>query len=323
MLWRGHPLVTMSRFDLRTFCEQVQTHRPVRAYLVPPVILALAKAELVEQFDFSSLRMISSAAAPLDAELERACAHRLGCGIKQAWGMSELSPLGTWPGDDLLSAARVGSVGPPVPSTAVRIVSLAPEEDGSDEPGAFVDVEHGAEGELLVSGPQVMQGYLNNAQATAKTLCTDSDGTVWLRTGDIARVDEAGFVWITDRAKELIKYKGFQVAPAELEAVLLTHPHVLDAAVIPRADAECGEVPRAYVVLRDVPHGEPRTEANAIVDWVAGRVAAHKRLRGGVHLVDKIPKSASGKILRRLVRDADRREEEGRSHREHAQPDTA
>lgn len=321
MLWRGHPLLTMAKFELPAFCAQVQAGRPVRAYLVPPVILALAKSELAGRYDLSSLAMITSAAAPLDAELQRACAHRLGCGLKQAWGMSELSPLGTWPADDQLSDARVGSVGPPVPSTAVRIVRLAPADATADEEGALLDVPPGAEGELLVSGPQVMRGYLNNAEASARTL-VEADGTVWLRTGDIARVDGCGYVWITDRAKELIKYKGSQVAPAELEAVLLAHPHVLDAAVIPHEDAECGEVPRAYVVLRELAHGEPRVEANAIADWVAGRVAPHKRLRGGVRLTDKIPKSAAGKILRRLVRDADRREEDARRHREHAQPDT-
>ncbi|KAG8463890.1 hypothetical protein KFE25_000058 [Diacronema lutheri] len=325
MLWRGHPLVTSTRFELATFCRQVRAYRPARAYLVPPILLALVKSEETARVDWSSLQMITSAAAPLDAELERACALRLGCRVKQAWGMSELSPLGTWPADDAVRDSLVGSVGPPVPSTLVRVVELHSAESGEGEGDEqIVDVPHGAEGELLVSGPQVMLGYLDNAEATARTLVRAADGTTWLRTGDVARVDEGGFIWITDRAKELIKFKGFQVAPAELEAVLLTHPDVLDAAVIPLADAEGGEVPRAYVVLREAHSARaPRAEANAIVDWVAGRMAPHKRLRGGVKLTDKIPKSASGKILRRLVRDADRREEAALRHREHEQPDMA
>jgi 4-coumarate--CoA ligase len=326
MLWRGHPLVTMARFDLATFCKQVSTHRPARAYLVPPILLALAKHPMVAEHDFSSLSMISSAAAPLDAELEKACARRLRCGVKQAWGMSELSPLGTWPADTDLSAENVGTVGPPVSDTMVRIVEL--QDEGADttaegDDAQLLDVPPGCEGELLVSGPQVMAGYLNMPEATAKTLVKDADGsTVWLRTGDVARVDERGFVYITDRAKELIKYKGFQVAPAELEAILLTHPHVNDCAVIPVADPEAGEVPRAYVVLRGAPVEPSAAECNAIADFVAGLVAPHKRLRGGVVVTSHIPKSASGKILRRLVRDADRAREHERRHHDHAERET-
>jgi 4-coumarate--CoA ligase len=206
----------------------------------------------------------------------------------------------------------------------VRIVELASDDAApAAASDALVDVAPGVEGELCVSGPQVMSGYLNMPDASARTLWTDpSDGRVWLRTGDVARVDADSFVFITDRAKELIKVKGLQVAPAELEALLLTHPLVLDAAVIPVADAASGELPRAYVVLRapadGAPHADRAAEANLIADFVAGVVAPHKRLRGGVVVTDRIPKSASGKILRRLIRDQDRAQQHAHQHHERA-----
>jgi len=146
-----------------------------------------------------------------------------------------------------------------------------------------------------VRGPQVMKGYLNNSEATARTI--DSDN--WLHTGDIGYADEDGHFFIVDRVKELIKYKGFQVAPAELEAILLTHPAVADAAVIPCPDNEAGEVPKAFVVLK----GEVSTED--LMDFVAGRVAPHKRVRE-VEFIEQIPKSLSGKILRRVLIEKER-----------------
>lgn len=342
MMWRGHPLITMGRFDIEAFCALVQAHRPTRAYLVPPIILGLSKAPVVDRYSFESLQMITSAAAPLDAALERACAERLGCGVKQAWGMSELSPLGTWPADDMLGAERVsgGSVGPPVPSTRIKIVRVEEEAEAEAPAGpaapaaaaeaggggaggaeaeeadfALATLGEGEEGELLVSGPQVMAGYLNMPDASSACLLEDADGTRWLRTGDIARVDARGFVTIVDRAKELIKYKGFQVAPAELEALLYEHPHVADAAVIPVPHEEAGEVPRAYVVLHDSAEGAGPEPSEAELElFVAAKVAPHKRLRGGVVYTDKIPKSAAGKILRRLVRDEDRRRAKAHIH---------
>ncbi|KAJ1545726.1 hypothetical protein HK405_007723 [Cladochytrium tenue] len=160
------------------------------------------------------------------------------------------------------------------------------------------DVGVGEEGELLLRGPNIMRGYLNRDRETAETL--DADG--WLHTGDVAVIDKDGFAYIVDRIKELIKYKGLQVAPAELEGVLLSHPAVADAAVIPRPDTAAGEIPRAYVVLKPGTTAKPEE----IAAFVASKVAAHKRLRGGVVLTDAIPKSASGKILRRILRDQDR-----------------
>jgi 4-coumarate--CoA ligase len=179
---------------------------------------------------------------------------------------------------------KPGSVGITAPNTETRIV----------DPITGNDCDVNEDGELWVRGPQVMAGYLNNAKATADTL--DSDG--WLHTGDIAHIDEDGHVWIVDRLKELIKYKGFQVAPAELEALLLTHPAVADAAVVGKLDEEAGELPIGFVVLRP---GAEVTEDD-VAAFIAGQVATYKQLRE-VHFIDAVPKSASGKILRRMLRD--------------------
>ena len=183
------------------------------------------------------------------------------------------------------ATVKFGSVGVPAPNTECKIIHL---ETG--EPQAPRN-----EGEVCVRGPQIMKGYLNKPEATAITI--DADG--WLHTGDVGYADEDGHFFIVDRAKELIKYKGFQVAPAELEAILLTHPAVADVAVIPCLDDEAGEVPKAYVVRKD------DVSAAAIMDFLAEEVAPYKKLRF-VEFIDKIPKSASGKILRRVLIAQDR-----------------
>ncbi len=257
-LWRGATLVTMPKFELEPFLGTLQRHRITRAFVVPPLVLALAKHPAVDSYDLSSVRAMMSGAAPLDADLETACARRVGCGFIQGYGLTEA-----------------------LPNTDCRIVDAAGAELGPDE-----------DGELLIRGPQVMRGYLNNPEATAATL--DADG--WLHTGDIGRADRDGYFTIVDRLKELIKYKGFQVPPAELEAVLRSHPAVADAAVVPLVDRECGEVPKAFVVLRgDV-------SAADLMAFVAERVAPYKKIRA-VEVIDAIPKSPSGKILRRVLKE--------------------
>lgn len=191
-----------------------------------------------------------------------------------------------------------GSVGPPLANSEIKCIDV---ETGEDLP-------LGEEGELCFKGPQMMKGYLNLPDKTAE--CLDL-ATGWMRTGDIAIIDPAdGHVVITDRLKELIKYKGFQVAPAELEALLLKHPAVADTTVIPRADDQAGEVPRAYVVLSPDYAGDEAEAAEEIVAYVGDNVAPHKKLRGGVVFTDVIPKSASGKILRRFVVDEDRKRDD-------------
>ena len=294
-MWKGSTLVTMQRFDLDRFCELVQETGASRAHLVPPIILGLAKSDIPDKYDLSSMKMAISAAAPLGADVEADCIKKRGFHIKQAWGMSELSPLGTMtPDNDLRVGA--GSIGVACASTEAKIVDVETREDLPIGKGPNGEAE--AEGELLIRGPQVMLGYLGEPDKTADTITGDG----WLLTGDIAKIDDDGYIYITDRLKELIKYKGFQVAPAELEDVLCTHPDVVDATCIPSECEEAGEVPRAYVVLSK----EGALTEQQVQDYVAERVAPHKRLRGGVVFTDAIPKTASGKILRRVVVEQDR-----------------
>ena len=276
----GVKVVTMPRFDLEEFLRLHQDHKITRSFVVPPIVVALAKHPMVDQYDLSSLRQIFSGAAPLSAELSDEVAARLGCDVVQGYGMTELSPVShaSPPGQ-----AKPGSVGVTVPNTETLIV----------DPGTGDRLGLDEEGEVWIRGPQVMTGYLNNPEATASTI--DSDG--WLHTGDIGRIDSDGHLYVVDRLKELIKYKGFQVAPAELEALLLTHPAIADAAVIGLPDEEAGEVPGGYVVLKA---GQEAT-AEEIQEFVAGQVATFKQIRS-IEFMDAIPKSASGKILRRELR---------------------
>ena len=280
----GATVVTMPRFDLEQFLGNIQKYRVTLAHIVPPIVLKLAKDPVVDNYDFSTLKTIFSGAAPLGAELTRECIERIGCTIRQGYGMTETSPVThSSPADS--SKMKLGSIGPPAPNTECKLVDSATgAELGSNE-----------EGEVCVRGPQVMKGYLNNPEATARTI--DADG--WLHTGDIGYADDDGHFYIVDRVKELIKYKGFQIAPAELEAVLVTHPAVADAAVIPFPDDEAGEVPKAFVVLKS------EASAEVIKDFVATRVAPYKKIRE-IEFIDQIPKSLSGKILRRVLVEKER-----------------
>jgi len=278
-LYTGATIVTMPRFDLEQFLRAARDYEVTLAHLVPPIVLALSKHPIVDQYKLPKLSTIFSGAAPLDENLTRACMQRLNCQIRQGYGLTETSPVThSSPSDP--AKVKFGSVGVAAPNTECKIIDLST--------GAALGPNK--QGEICVRGPQVMKGYLNRPEATAATI--DAEG--WLHTGDIGYVDEDGNFFIVDRAKELIKYKGFQVAPAELEALLLSHPAIADAAVIPYPDAEAGEKPKAFVVLK----GEATAEE--IMEFISKRVAPHKRIRL-VEFIDKIPKSASGKILRRLL----------------------
>ena len=271
----GAGVVTMPRFDLELFLTLVARHRTPTLYCAPPVALALAKHPVVAGFDLSCVERFFCAAAPLGAEVADAVARRLGCVAVQGYGMTEMAPVShAVPKGQV----RAGSVGVTVPSTEIRIVT-----DGRD-------VDPGGAGELWVRGPQVMLGYHNRPEATAATLTEDG----WLKTGDLAEIDADGFVFIRDRLKELIKVKGFQVAPAEVEAALLTCPMVKDAAVKGVPDDEAGEVPVAFVVPTE------GAEEAAIRAHLAGQLA-HYKLPKRITFVEAIPKSASGKILRRML----------------------
>ena len=274
-------LVTMARFDLEQFLRLIETHRVNRLYIVPPVALALAKHPMVEQFDMSTVEYVFSGAAPLSAEVEAEVGRRLGARSIQGYGMTELSPVSH---STYAVGERHGSSGQAVPNTECRIV----------DPTTGADMAPGEEGELWVRGPQVMKGYLNNPQATSETMAEGG----WLKTGDLAVIDEDGFMFIRDRLKELIKFKGFQVAPAEVEAALIAHPGVADAAVIGRANDEAGEVPIAFVVKAA---GAEVSEAD-LQAHLEGQLARYKH-PAEYRFVPSVPKSASGKILRRELRD--------------------
>jgi acyl-CoA synthetase (AMP-forming)/AMP-acid ligase II len=285
----GATIVSMPRFDLLEFLGLVQKYRATILPLVPPVVLGMVKHPAVAQFDLSSVRLVFSGAAPLGEDMARELSKKLGCPVVQGYGMTEASPV-THLSPTRDAPMKPGSVGKVVPGTEVKLIEVGTEDE----------VAPGKEGELWIRGPQIMKGYLGRPEETAD--CLDREG--WYHTGDVGYVDPEGYFFIVDRTKELIKYKGLQVAPAELEALLVTHPAVLDAAVVRKADDEAGEVPKAYVVLK--PDDASRaTTAEAIMGWVAGRVAPHKRIRH-LEFIDQIPKSASGKILRRMLIDRDR-----------------
>ncbi|MCG2802947.1 MAG: AMP-binding protein [Cellulomonas sp.] len=280
-------LVTMPRFDLVEFCRIVAEHAVTYAPIAPPVAVALAKHPLIDSFDFSSLRTVLSGAAPLDEGVGNAVATRLGVRMLQGYGMTEMSPVSHLTPIDRPDVP-VGSIGLTVPNLECMIVVPGTREevvvpaDGPSEPG-----------ELLCRGPNIMVGYLGDEVATAAAL--DPDG--FLHTGDLATVDAGGVVRIADRLKELIKYKGYQVAPAELEGLLLSHPQIADAAVVGARDAEGQEEPKAFVV----PVAGVELTAADVMDYVAAKVAPYKKVRQ-VEFVEAIPKSAAGKILRRELR---------------------
>ncbi|KAI0013488.1 acetyl-CoA synthetase-like protein [Xylariaceae sp. FL0662B] len=298
----GLQVVVLPRFELEKACKVIQDRGITFLSIPPPVVLALAKHPAVSKYDLSSVKWMNSGAAPLGRDLVEQVWQRLTIPVMQGYGLSETAPTLTkavvadW-------ARHNGSCGKLLPNVEAKIVGL---DDGREL------ADPGAEGELWVRGPNVFPGYLNRPDLRRDTFSPDG----FFKTGDIAYVDAKGNFYITDRLKELIKYKGFQVAPAELEGLLLGHPEITDACVVPAHDPEREtEVPRAYVVLRGgggMPRGdekEKEKKAAEIASWLDAKVAQHKRLRGGVRFVDEIPKNASGKLLRRVLKDRARQED--------------
>lgn len=285
-LYSGFHLVVMPKFDLDDFCKFIQELKITFAYVVPPIVLLLSKHPSVAKYDLSTIRMMNSGAAPLTRELVEAVNNRLGFPVKQGYGLSETSPTThTQPWEDWNKT--IGSVGRLLPYQTAKYMSADEKE-----------LSVGEVGELWIKGPNVFKGYLNNPEGTAHALTADG----YFKTGDVGYQDKNGNFYITDRVKELIKYKGFQVAPAELEGILVAHPKVNDVAVIGVYDKEqATELPRAYIVPSD---GLAKGEADAkeIADFLSSKVSHHKKLRGGVRFVDEIPKSVSGKILRRVLK---------------------
>jgi acyl-CoA synthetase (AMP-forming)/AMP-acid ligase II len=277
----GAHLVTLPRFEPEIFLQALQRYRVTHLNVVPPILQFLALHPLVESYDLSALQSVTCGAAPLGSPMERRAAERLKCVVAQGFGMTESSGVVavSYP-----AKSRVGASGQMLPGTQARVV----------DPESGADLERGATGELWFRGPQGFQGYLNRPAETAATITPDG----WIRTGDIGHIDADGYLYITDRLKELIKVKGFQVPPAELESLLVTHPLGTDAAVIGRPDERKGETPVAYVVARGA------LDSEVLKAWVAERVVDYKQL-GDVVLCDSIPKTASGKILRRVLRALD------------------
>jgi acyl-CoA synthetase (AMP-forming)/AMP-acid ligase II len=277
-LRHGATIVTLPRFDPQRWLSLIETQRVTWLHVAPPMILLLTSPEAA-QADLTSLRHVVSGAAPLDSALTARAEARIGCRIGQGYGMTEASPGVTWTPDDGSVDCPPGSVGVLVAGTEARVV----------DPATGADTD--AAGELWVRGPQVMAGYLDDPSASSATIV---DGG-WMRTGDIVEVDGVGVIRVVDRLKELIKYKGYQVAPAELEAILLEHPAVADAAVVGVPDLAAGEIPKAFVVL-DSP-----VSSDDLLAWVAARVAPYKKIRL-LEVIDAIPRSVSGKILRKQLK---------------------
>ncbi|WP_018296877.1 AMP-binding protein [Corynebacterium lubricantis] len=279
-LMQRHHIFTLPKFDMELFVAGHAKHGIQLTFIAPPMAIALAKHPSIEPAWFGASELMISSAAPIDAPIMRAVEKRLGNKVIQGWGMTEASPLLAV---NVHGKGDHAAVGRPAPNTELRLVDIVTLED----------VECGQPGEVLARGPQIMRGYLNNEEATAETLVEGG----WLRTGDIARIDDDGAMRIIDRAKEVIKYKGYQVAPAELEALLLRHPDILDAGVV-GAERDGLEIPRAFVVKRD---GAALTE-DELMDWVAERVTPYKKVRA-VDFIEAIPKNSTGKILRRELRE--------------------
>lgn len=278
--------VLMERFDLLQSLELCEKHGVTYYFAVPPIIVALANAP-VDLSKLKTVKYVFSGAAPLPLDPARRLEAKTGLQVVQGYGLTESSPLThAQPKDRAL--VRPDSVGLPVHNTIQKIVDL---ESGERE------LPPGEDGEIIVFGPQVMQGYWKAPEATAQTLRNG-----WLYTGDIGHVDADGFTYIVDRKKEMIKYKGFGIAPAEIEALLMEHPAVMDSAVIGIADKEAGEVPKGFVVLRQQ-HSE--TTPEEIMTFANGKLAGYKKVHY-VEIVQAIPKNASGKILRRELKEMER-----------------
>ncbi|KAL7108092.1 hypothetical protein ACP275_06G093500 [Erythranthe tilingii] len=282
----GAGILLMPKFEIGSLLELIQKHRVTVAAVVPPLVLALAKNPMVDKFDLSSIRMVLSGAAPLGKDLEAALLSRVPQAVfGQGYGMTEAGPVLSMSPSFAKQPlpTKSGSCGNVVRNAELKVV----------DPETGCSLLRNQPGEICIRGPQIMKGYLNDDEATARTI--DVDG--WLHTGDIGFVDDDDDVFIVDRVKELIKFKGFQVPPAELEALLISHPNIADAAVVPQKDEAAGEVPVAFVVPSN---GFELTE-EMVKEFVSKQVVFYKRLHK-VYFVHAIPKSPAGKILRKDLR---------------------
>lgn len=304
MAW-GTSVVILPKFDLDTYLGCIEKYQPDELALVPPIALMLVKDERVSKYNLSSVTRVMSAAAPLTSELAAALEAKFKALFQtdvfctQSWGLTETSPMATGIPNNRLDKRESG-VGVIAPSMEFRFVDPETMTDVVANPDGSTPA-----GEIWCRGPNVVSGYYNNEEATKSAFYTEPDGTKWFRTGDIGAIDKEGYVAISDRIKEMIKYKGLQVIPSELEGKLIEHPDIEDAGVVGMwADERATELPVAFVVLRQKPNNnDVKTVTDGIHSWLNPKVANHKRLRGGIFVVDQIPKSPSGKILRRQLKD--------------------
>lgn len=279
----GATLIFLPRFEEVSFLETIQKYKPTVLFLVPPLVVFLAKNSSVDKYDTSSISLIYCGAAPFSNELRNNVKKRLGINlILDGYGLTEgtLSVL-----KQSKDFCKPGSVGILVPGYDAKVINT----ETGDACGPH------ERGELWVRGSQVMKGYVNDPEATKNTI--DEDG--FLHTGDIVYYDDDEEFFVVDRLKELIKYKAFQVPPAELEDILLSHPKIKDVAVVGLPDEDAGELPLAFVVKQD---GVIVTDLE-IIKYIEERVSSPKRIRGGVRFVDTIPKNPSGKIMRRKLKE--------------------
>ena len=282
----GISMTIMKRFDLEKFLEVIQEFKVTSVLTVMPILTLLANSpDLLKNYDLSSLRFINNGGTPIVPETARKLQKLADVTVVQGYGLSEASPVTH---ENPLRQIKIESVGPPIPDTEQKIVD---PETGTKE------LPLGEVGEVIIRGPQVMKGYWKKPEATAKTI---RDG--WLYTGDLGKIDEDGYLYIVDRKKEIIKYKGFTIGPAEIEAVLYEHPAVADCAVVGKPDPVAGEIPKAFVALKD---GAKATE-KGLIKFVEERVAGYKRIRE-VEFVETVPRSLAGKVLRREFIEKERR----------------
>ncbi|GMF44289.1 unnamed protein product [Phytophthora fragariaefolia] len=279
-LYMGMSMVVLPGFQPNTFLSTAEKYKIKRLHLAPPLIKFLAKHPLVDKYDLSSSTQASSGGAPLGKELEKAVLKRLNVQVLQSYGMTEFAGVGT---HSSMNCHREGSSGTLYPNVELKVKCLDTD----------ADLGPNQHGELLLRGPTLMKGYFNNPEATRETFTEGG----FLRTGDIGYIDDDGFVFIVDRLKELIKYKGHQVAPAEVEDVVNSHPEVADSGCVRGHDSMTGEeIPKVYAVLEE----GSSLSADELMGYVASKVTGYKRVRE-VEFVDSIPKSLSGKILRRVL----------------------
>ncbi|XP_070493219.1 uncharacterized protein [Chironomus tepperi] len=283
-LAHGCKIVALPKFTPESYLNALDKHQATVLYLVPPIILFLTNFDKVTLKHTESIKYVMSGAAPLGkSDAEKFLEKAPNASFFQGYGLTEASPVVL---QSCLGSKNVGSVGFPSPDTEAKIIKINDPE--------FRGVGPNEPGELLVRGPQVMIGYHNNEKATQETITADG----WLRTGDIAYYNDKREFFITDRLKELIKVKGFQVPPAELEELLRMHPDIIDAAVIGIPNKNTGELPRGYVVSKN-----PSLTEQNVKDFVADKVSEYKRLEGGIEFIQAIPKNATGKIMRKELKE--------------------